>query len=59
MAAGMDPKRVRVFDEKDMIAAWVQELKGKGELKKGDWILIKASRGMRFETIVQQLTVSS
>jgi MurE/MurF fusion protein len=59
VAAGMDPKRVRVFDEKDMIAAWVQELKGKGELKKGDWILIKASRGMRFETIVQQLTVSS
>ena len=55
----MDPKRIRVFDEKDAIAAWIKELAEQGELKKGDWILIKASRGMRFETIVQQLTVSS
>jgi MurE/MurF fusion protein len=59
VAAGMDPEKVRVFEDKDTIAAWVKELRGKGELKKGDWILIKASRGMRFETIVQQLAVSS
>jgi murE/murF fusion protein len=57
--AGMDPARIRIFAEKERIAAWVGELAERGELKKGDYILIKASRGMRFETIVQQLTVSS
>jgi MurE/MurF fusion protein len=58
LAAGMDPERVRIFIEKERIAAWVEELGAQGVLKEGDWILIKASRGMRFETIVQQLTVS-
>ena len=59
VTAGMDPEKIRIFAEKEMIAAWVGELAGRGELKKGDYILIKASRGMRFETIVQQLTLSS
>ena len=59
LAAGMDPSQVRVFSEKEQIAAWVEELGRIGALKKGDWILIKASRGMRFETIVRQLTVST
>ncbi|MDR3629870.1 MAG: UDP-N-acetylmuramoyl-L-alanyl-D-glutamate--2,6-diaminopimelate ligase [Desulfocapsaceae bacterium] len=57
--AGMSPEKIRVFTAKDAIAAWVQELGEEGALKKGDWILIKASRGLRFETIVQQLAVSS
>ena len=59
LAAGMDPARVRIFGEKEQIVAWVEELGRQEALKKGDWILIKASRGMRFETIVRQLTVSS
>ena len=59
VTAGMDPERIRIFAEKETIAAWVGELAERGELKKGDYILIKASRGMRFETIVQQLTLSS
>ena len=59
VAAGMDPGRIRVFEEKDTIAAWVEELGEQGALKRGDWILVKASRGMRFETIVQQLAVCS
>ena len=59
VTAGMNPERIRIFAEKGMIAAWVGELAERGELKKGDYILIKASRGMRFETIVQQLTLSS
>ncbi len=57
--AGMDPEKIRIFAEKERIAAWVGELAQRGELKKGDYILIKASRGMRFETIVEQLTLSS
>jgi len=57
--AGMAPERIKIFDEKDAIAAWVKSLGQKGDLQKGDWILIKASRGLRFETIVQQLAVSS
>jgi len=59
LAAGMDTAKVRIFGEKEQIVAWVEELGRQEALKKGDWILIKASRGMRFETIVRQLTVSS
>ena len=55
VAAGMDPLQVRVFMSKDEIVAWVLELSRRGALKRGDWVLIKASRGMRFETIVGQL----
>ncbi len=57
VSAGMDPERIRVFKVKDEIAAWVRELGECCQLNRGDWILIKASRGMRFETIVAQLTV--
>jgi murE/murF fusion protein len=56
LAAGMDPDKVRAFENKENIASWVFELLELKALKKGDWILIKASRGMRFETIVAQLT---
>jgi len=59
LSAGMDPEKVKVFEIKDEIASWVNELGNRGSLKKGDWILIKASRGMRFETIVAQLMVCS
>ncbi len=59
LSAGMNPDRVRAFEKKEDIASWVFELLELKALKKGDWILIKASRGMRFETIVTQLTVCS
>jgi MurE/MurF fusion protein len=58
LVAGMGADRIRVFDVKEEIAAWIEELGRQGLLQKSDWILVKASRGMRFETIVQQLTVS-
>ncbi len=57
VSAGMDPEKVRVFGVKDEIASWVRNLGERNALNKGDWILIKASRGMRFETIVAQLNV--
>jgi len=59
LSAGMVPDAVQVFETKDEIASWVRELGSTGKLKKGDWLLLKASRGMRFETIVDELMLCS
>lgn len=54
--AGMDAERVRIFLGKDEAAAWIEELQGQELLGRGDWLLVKASRGLRMETIVARLT---
>lgn len=53
---GMSPDRVRVFAEKAEAAAWLELLQESGELDESDWLLVKASRGLRMETIVERLT---
>jgi len=53
---GMLPDRVRSFEEKAAAAAWIESLQESGELAAGDWLLVKASRGLRMETIVERLT---
>jgi len=55
-AAGMTEEAVAVFDDKDKASEWIQKLEDDGKLAAGDWILVKASRGLRMETIVASLT---
>lgn len=58
-AAGMESDHVRIFTGKDEAASWIEELQGQGILGRGDWLLVKASRGLRMETIVARLTVKT
>jgi len=55
--AGMDSQRIRVFQEKKDVAAWIEGLLAAGQLQAGDWLLVKGSRGMRLEAVVEQLMV--
>ncbi len=55
LAAGMDHDALRRCDEKKEVLSWIRSLHDAGKIQKGDWLLVKASRGMRFETIVSQL----
>ncbi len=50
LSAGMDKKRVHMADDDDEIIKIVSEI-----LEKGDILLIKGSRGMRMEKIVERL----
>jgi len=52
--AGMDPAAARGFTSKKELAAWIEELLH-GQIKSGDWILIKGSRGMRMEEVLELL----
>lgn len=53
---GMNPERVRMFDTKEDAARYLLKLQSSGQLTKDDWLLVKASRGLQMETIVEQLT---
>lgn len=55
-SAGMEKGRVLCFADKGAMAHWLQKSIQSGLLTQGDWILLKGSRGMRMETIVQELT---
>ncbi|MFH2124733.1 MAG: bifunctional UDP-N-acetylmuramoyl-L-alanyl-D-glutamate--2,6-diaminopimelate ligase MurE/UDP-N-acetylmuramoyl-tripeptide--D-alanyl-D-alanine ligase MurF [Pseudomonadota bacterium] len=56
--AGMDSRRIRVFQEKKDVVAWIEELLAARQLQAGDWLLVKGSRGMRLEEVVEQLQES-
>jgi len=56
LEGGLVPDRARMFEEKESAAAWIEGLQESGELAAGDWLLVKASRGLRMETIVARLT---
>ncbi len=53
--AGMDPGAARGFSSKEELAAWLQKLVQDGSLGPGDWLLIKGSRGMRMEEVLELL----
>jgi murE/murF fusion protein len=53
--AGMESQRIRIFEEQKGVAAWIEELMAANHLQAGDWLLVKGSRGMRLEVVVEQL----
>jgi murE/murF fusion protein len=54
-SGGMAPERIRVFKDKNLVLAWVDELLRQRLLQSGDWLLVKASRGLALDTVVDQL----
>ena len=55
VASGMDPERIRYFQDKSDVAAWIGEKMQAGALHPGDWVLVKASRGLALDTVVAQI----
>lgn len=53
--ASMTMKQARQMAGKDEIVDALLQLMALGELSPGDYILVKGSRGMRMETIIEQL----
>jgi len=52
---GMEPGNVVIFYEKQRVVDWVAELLHTERLHQDDWILVKASRGLALDTVVDQL----
>lgn len=55
MISGMDPGRIRVFDDKSLVIDWIEELVRESRLDGGDWLLVKASRGVALDTVIDQI----
>ncbi len=53
--ARMTMKQARQLESKEEIVDSIVKLIALGELEKGDYVLVKGSRGMRMETIIEQL----
>jgi UDP-N-acetylmuramoyl-tripeptide--D-alanyl-D-alanine ligase len=53
--AGMSGEKARFFTKKAQVSDWLREGIAAGFLEPGDWVLLKGSRGMRMETIAQDL----
>ncbi len=52
---GYPAENIRTFADKDAAVGWIKEIIAAKRIGKDDLILIKASRGLRFETIVAKL----
>lgn len=55
IANGMEEKRVCCFADPQAIAPWFLQLMHDDQLGGGDWLLIKGSRGMRMERLLNAL----
>lgn len=55
LAAGMKDTQVRVFNEPKLMADWICQLLAERQLAAGDWLLVKGSRGMRMELLLEEL----
>ncbi|MBW2502461.1 MAG: UDP-N-acetylmuramoyl-tripeptide--D-alanyl-D-alanine ligase, partial [Deltaproteobacteria bacterium] len=53
--AGMKPETARHFRSKKELVAWLAELVRTGRIGAGDWLLVKGSRGMRMEEVLELL----
>ena len=53
--AGMAAKRAKKFADKEALVKFLRKEIGAGALGRGDWLLVKGSRGMRMETIISEL----
>ena len=52
---GGDVQKVKIFIEKDEVVGFIKDQVAQETLGEGDLVLFKASRGLRFETIVEAL----
>ncbi len=55
LQAGMDQADVGIFSDPPAIADWLCRMQADGLLGQGDWLLVKGSRGMRMETLIEEL----
>jgi murE/murF fusion protein len=55
LAGGIQPAAVKVFPEPQAMADWLCRLLAEGMLGNGDWLLVKGSRGMRMERLIEEL----
>lgn len=55
VASGMDPERIRIFEDKNDVVDWIGTRLRSNELQSGDWLLVKASRGLALDTVVDQI----
>jgi murE/murF fusion protein len=55
LTSGLSPDSIHTFADKDAAVVWIKEMVAAKNLGKDDLILVKASRGLRFETIVEEL----
>jgi len=55
VASGMDSKRIRIFADKNDIVDWIIADIQANKLEPGDWVLVKASRGLALDTVVEQI----
>ena len=53
--AGMANGDARGFDTKDELVRWLKQLIKDGFIKAGDWLLVKGSRGMLMEEVLELL----
>ena len=51
----MPAERVRTFAEPRLVADWLSEMLVDGRIGSGDWLLVKGSRGMRMERLIEEL----
>lgn len=52
---GFHKDRLHMFEGKEVAARWIHEMVDREKLAQNDVVLVKASRGLRFETIVAEL----
>jgi murE/murF fusion protein len=55
LSGGLEAARIVVFEDKKRVVDWVAELVHSDRLQPGDWVLVKASRGLALDTVVRQL----
>ncbi|MCI5164837.1 MAG: UDP-N-acetylmuramoyl-L-alanyl-D-glutamate--2,6-diaminopimelate ligase [Candidatus Electrothrix sp. GM3_4] len=53
--AGMAEERVHVFTDTHDMADWLYQEMIQAEVAAGDWLLLKGSRGMRMEIVLQEI----
>jgi len=58
LSGGLEAAHIAVFNDKERVVDWVAELVHSDRLQPGDWVMVKASRGLALDTVVKQLLES-